>query len=110
MDDSAALASFSLPLRVASMTVLTAAISAGDVAFVGAIAKGPETGRASGRNSARLANRAPCRPTLACANAEAPGGFGEPGTANPAEGFTPAADVPGEDLAIAGRGRGRGTF
>ena len=47
---SAASASASLPLRAASMTRLTAAMSAAEVAAVGASAKGPETGRASGLN------------------------------------------------------------
>ena len=69
---SAALASASFPLRVLSITRFTAAMSASEVADVGAIAKGPEVGRASGLKNARLSNIAPCRPTLACAKEERP--------------------------------------
>ncbi|MGA8394246.1 MAG: hypothetical protein WB752_01180 [Pseudolabrys sp.] len=45
---SVALASASRPLRDASITRFTAAMSASDVDFVGATAKGPAAGRASG--------------------------------------------------------------
>ena len=61
----AALASASLPLRAASITRFTAATSFGEVAALGATANGPDAGRTSGLNSARLSNSAPCKPTLA---------------------------------------------
>src|SRR5471032_604447 len=63
----------SLPLRVASITCLTNAMSAAEVAGVGAIANGPEAGRANGLNVARLANKEPRKPTLAWANADRQG-------------------------------------
>ncbi len=88
---SAALASASLPLRAASITRLTAAMSAAEVAAVGAIAKGPETGRASGLNVARLSNSAPCRPTLACAKAERPGCLRAGASAGAARSLVPVA-------------------
>ena len=116
---SAALASASLPLRAASITRFTAAISASEVAAVGAIAKGPAVGRASGLKKARVSGIVPRRPTLACANDESPpllagvrardgrlcgsGAVDEPGFA----GIVTAACLPAW---IAGRGRGKGTF
>jgi hypothetical protein len=111
---SAALASASLPLRVASITRFTAAMSAAEVAAVCAIAKGPETGRASGLIMARLSNSAPCGPTLACANAERPpllaaGRFCGSGAAFCASGVT-AGTGACLTVLMAGRGRGKGTF
>ena len=64
---SVALASASRPLRAASITRFTAAISAADVEAVGATAKGPAAGRASGLKWARVSKSAPRSPTLACA-------------------------------------------
>ncbi|MGB9045543.1 MAG: hypothetical protein WCC81_24170, partial [Pseudolabrys sp.] len=49
------------------------AISASEVAAVGASAKGPEAGRASGLKKAWVSNTAPRRPTLAWAKADSPG-------------------------------------
>src|SRR5690348_5852302 len=76
MPVSAALASASLPLRAASITRFTAAMSASAVADVGAIAKGPAVGRASGLKKARLSKILLCKPTLACAKDERPPLFG----------------------------------
>jgi hypothetical protein len=55
------------------MTRFTAAMSASEVADVGASAKGPDVGRASGLKKARLSGTAPRSPTLACAKEERPG-------------------------------------
>ncbi len=49
-------------------------MSSCEVAVVGATANGPDTGRASGLNKARLSNRPPRKPTLACAKADRPAG------------------------------------
>ena len=72
----AALASASLPLRAASITRFTAATSFAEVVALGATANGPEAGRTSGLNSARLSNSAPCKPTLAWAKAVQPAAVG----------------------------------
>ena len=58
MARSAASAAPSSPLRAASLARLSAAISASEVAEVGAIENGPATGRASGLSVARLAKMA----------------------------------------------------
>ena len=44
-----------------------------EVAAVGASAKGPDVGRASGLKNARVSGTAPRSPTLACAKEERPG-------------------------------------
>jgi hypothetical protein len=110
---SAALASASLPLREASITRFTAAMSASDVAAVGAIAKGPAVGRASGLKYARLWKIVPCKPTLACAkDARAPFFEAFAGGRFCGSGVAEGTDVAGIATAacwpdwIAGRGRG----
>ena len=78
------------------------------MAVVGAIAKGPEAGRAIGWKVARLANSAPRKPTLAWAKADWP----LSGGARLAGGGTLRATGAGCCLAawIDGRGFGSGTF
>src|SRR5262245_18101899 len=56
-----------MPLHVASITRLTAAISLAEVAALGATANGPDAGRTSGLKSVRFSSNAPCNPTLAWA-------------------------------------------
>jgi hypothetical protein len=67
----AALASASLPLRAASITRFTAATSFADVVAFGATANGPEAGRTSGLNSARLEQR-PMQTDIGLAKAVSP--------------------------------------
>jgi hypothetical protein len=97
------------------MTRFTAAMSASEVADVGASAKGPDVGRASGLKKARLSKTVPCKPTLACAKDERPAVF-EVVAAGRFCGSGVAEDADGAGAAtaacfwIAGRGRGKGTF
>ena len=97
------------------MICFTKAISASDVAAVGAIAKGPDAGRASGLKKAWVSNTAPRRPTLAWAKAERPAPFLE-GVGGR---FCGSGAVVGAGVTVAaacfatgmaGRGRGSGTF
>ena len=114
---SVALASASRPLRAASITRFTASMSAADVDVVGATAKGPAAGRASGLKWARVSKSAPRSPTLACAYEERP----EPLASCLAWGCRAATGVAAWVCCAAGgvaclavfsggRGRGNGTF
>src|SRR5262245_11569382 len=105
---SAALASASLPLRVASITRFTAAMSAAEVVSFGATANGPAVGRASGLKNARVSKMAPRVATLACAKEDSAGAFCDACF----WGACFCAEVAGVSFAllIAGRGRGNGTF
>src|ERR1035437_2469860 len=65
-------ASASLPLRVASITRFTAAMSSGETAATGAGSKRPDSGCATGLNKAGLAVTGPRRATLLGTGADAP--------------------------------------
>src|SRR5664279_2396270 len=68
---SAASASGSLPLRAASITRFTAAMSSGEVAVAGAGSKRPDSGCATGLNTEGLAVTGPRRATLLGTGADA---------------------------------------
>jgi hypothetical protein len=105
IDRSATSATTSLPLRVASITCLTRAMSAAEVAAVGAMEKGPEAGRAIGLKVALAAKRPPRRPTLAWANELRPTRLLVPS----APGWSDKGIAAGAATRTAGFGRGSGT-
>ena len=115
---SAALASASLPLREASITRFTAAMSASEVAAVGAIAKGPDVGRASGLKKARVSRIVPRKPDIGLRErGEArfvrivgSGGGGRFCGSWVAGGVAGIAPPLACQHGSAGRGRGKGTF